>query len=97
VTLIPEAVMKVIDDANFAPMYVGSISPSLRVDVEMQVVGHTRDGRGITTEPWTVPVDVYDVDKTNAIFDPVCVKSGEVVTATCPNSAQTASHKCSTP
>lgn len=101
ITFIPPQVMKVIDDANFAPMYAGSLAPNLRVDVEVRAAGHTRDGRGVTTEAWVVPIDVYDVDRVNSgtppvSFDAVCVTTSGTrpASAVCPNNGQTASVEC---
>lgn len=97
VTLIPERTMAAIDAENLPTSWNSWDAPNVRVDVAVQAYGHTRDGQTITTEPWVVPVDVYDVDRPNRTFDPVCVTtSGSVpASAVCPKGGQTARIGCS--
>jgi hypothetical protein len=97
IPLIPAEIMATIDAEDLTTMYVSDLAPNARVDVELRVHGHTRDGREIETAPWVVPVDVYDVDTAGVIFDPTCVKTTEVVTAICPHGGQVASFTCEAP
>lgn len=97
VKVIPEETMALIDAANLTTMYRSAFAPNAHVDVELKAFGHTRDGRNIETEPWVVPVEVYDVDVPGVAvrsFDPTCPGTTTTVTGICPQPGQVASISC---